>query len=127
MELTSILFKMSAQISTLKGERDQLNKAQELVADLRKKLAKTMELVERKEERITDLNRVVRESHGQVNGQRGAVRLCENECVSRGRELLGTDYRLPSDHSATIAKKLESIRSNAELLQSSPAAATVAA
>ena len=126
-DLTSVLFKMSAQISTLKGERDQLNKAQELVADLRKKLAKTMDLVERKEERIMDLNRVVRESHGQVNEQRGAVRLCESECVARGRELLGSDYRLPSDHSATIAKKLESIRSNAELLQSSPAAAGAAA
>lgn len=126
-ELTSVLFKMSAQISTLKGERDQLQKAQDLAADLRKKLADTMELVARKEERITDLNRVVRESHGQVHEQRGAVRLCEAECASKGSELLGSDYRLPTDHSATIAKKLESIISNVELLQSSPARGSSAA
>ena len=119
-ELTSVLFKMSAQISTLKGERDQLQKAQDLAADLRKKLAETLELVARKEDRIADLNRVVRESHGQVNEQRGVVKLCEAECATKGREVLGSDYRLPMDHSETIAKKLESIRSNAELLQSSP-------
>ena len=126
-ELTSVLFKMSAQISTLKGERDQMQKAQDLVADLRKKLAETMELVARKEDRIADLNRVVRESHGQVNEQRGVVRLCEAECAAKGRDILGSDYRLPMDHSATIAKKLESIRSNAELLQSSPARSISAA
>ena len=120
-ELTSVLFKMSAQISTLKGERDQLKKAQDLAADLRKKLAETMELVSRKEDRIADLNRVVRESHGQVNEQRGVVRLCEKDCATKGRELWGSDYKLPVDHSANIAKKLESIRSNAEILQSTSA------
>ena len=120
-DLTSVLFKMSAQISTLKGERDQLQKARDLEADLRRKLADTMELVTRKEDRIADLNRVVRESLGQVNEQRRVVKLCEAECVTRGREFMGREYSLPVDHSATIAKKLESIRSNAELLQGSPA------
>jgi hypothetical protein len=116
-ELKDTLFKMSAQISTLKGEKEQLKKAKDLAAELQRRLKETLQLVDKKEERIAGLNKFVMESHGQVNERKLEVRKVEAECFSSGASMIGLSYKVPLDHSATIQKKLDSIRSNAESLQ----------
>ena len=116
-DLTDSLFKMSAQISTLKGEKEQLRKSKELAAQLHKKLQAALAFVAKKEERISELSTSVRATHGQVNRKRADVKRLEDECKAAGAEFLGSSYSAPSDHSVAIKKKLESIKSNTESLQ----------
>ena len=110
-------FKLSAQMSQLKGETNTLEEAESFAADLRRQLAETEQVITQKKSRITHLKCTVKTSTMEIIDKRRNMLKLEGECKMEGTELYGPIYKIPqTPGSQNIKKKLTQIKTMAENL-----------
>jgi hypothetical protein len=111
------IFKLSAQMSQLKGETKNLDEARSFADDLRQQLAETELIIERTNVRIDQLRTTVKSSIVDIGVRRPAMVRMEDECKKFGGEIVGPAYKPPqAAGSQNIKKKLALIKTNAETL-----------
>ena len=111
------IFKLSAQMSQLKGETKVLEAAESFAEDLRRQLAETELVIVRSRARIAQLKTTVTASTMEIGSKRPAMVKAEEECKKQGASVYGPIYKPPqSSASQMIKKKLAQIKETAETL-----------
>ena len=111
-ELMRELYRISAQLSTLKGEKSKLKSLDLMEQELTRSLESVRKQKSQSETRIDKLSRGVKESQNLFVVKGEDSRKAESDCVEVGRSLLGKGYSAPSEHQDKINKKLDSIKAN---------------
>jgi hypothetical protein len=111
------IYKLSAQMSQLKGETKVLEAAESFAKDLRRQLAETELVIIRSRARISQLKTTVTASTMEIGSKRPAMVKAEEECKKYGTAIYGPIYKPPqSSASQMIKKKLAQIKETAETL-----------
>ena len=111
------IFKLSAQMSQLKGETKVLEAAESFAEDLRRQLAETELVIVRSRARIAQWKTTVTASTIAIGSKRPAMVKAEEECKKQGAAVYGPIYKPPqSSASQMIKKKLAQIKETAETL-----------
>ena len=116
-DLVKNLFKLSAEMSSLKDATAKKKAAEAFVADLKRQLVEAEAALNKKSERISSLKHIVLKSHKEVAEHRTGVKSAEEKCKSLAEK--GEKYALPSAMSALIRSKLSSIAVTSRQLSSS--------
>lgn len=116
-EIVQEIYKLSAQMSQLKGETKVLEAAESFAEDLRRQLAETELVIVRSRARISQLKTTVTASTMEIGSKRPAMVKAEEECKKQGTAIYGPIYKPPqSSASQMIKKKLAQIKETAETL-----------
>jgi hypothetical protein len=114
--LQANLFKLSAQMSTLRVASQERDQATKLVLDLRRQLQEAESRLTTTEERVFQVRREAESSRDDVYRGRKAMLVLETECEAIGKVVKGNDYQLPDTCAATIREKLTVIAQSARSL-----------
>lgn len=107
--LMSNLFKISAQLSSLKDAKAKQASMEAFVADLMKQLEEASELLTQRKERVAELTKEVILSESQIKEQSMQLKTLERDTHDLGATVTGSNYEIPSTHAPAIDKKLMSI------------------
>ena len=117
LDMMQEIFKLSAQMSQLKGETKNLEEARSFAEDLKQQLAETELIIERSNSRVDQLKTTVKSSIVDIVARRPAMVRMEEECKKCGSDIFGLIYKPPqAAGSQNIKKKLALIKTNAETL-----------
>ena len=100
--LSSVLYKLSAQMSQLQKQSIELEGAVNYAAELRNQLRETEQLVKLREEKVENLREVIRNSHQEVTVFKEKMLRDEKHCEELGGEVYGSDYTLPPQGAQNI-------------------------